>query len=61
MWRDGELVAEETHPIDLMFYFKDELVLMLERAGFREVEVRGGYDGVAPTLEHEFLVFSART
>ena len=45
MWRDGELVAEETHPIDLMFYFKDELVLMLERAGFREVEVRGGYDG----------------
>ena len=44
-----------------MFYFKDELVLMLERAGFREVEVRGGYDGRAPTLEHEFLVFSART
>ena len=61
MWRDGELVAEEAHPIDLMFYFKDELVLMLERAGFREVEVRGGYDGRAPTLEHEFLVFSART
>jgi SAM-dependent methyltransferase len=61
MWRDGELVAEETHPIDLVFYFKDELVLMLERAGFRDVEVRGGYDGGTPTPEHEFLVFSGRT
>ena len=38
MWRDGELVAEETHSIDLMFYFRDELVLMLERAGFRDVD-----------------------
>lgn len=57
-WRDDELVAEEQYPIDLMLYFKDELVLMLERAGFRDVEVRGGYDGAEPTPEHQFLVFS---
>jgi SAM-dependent methyltransferase len=60
IWRDGELVADETHPIDLVFYLRDELVFMLERAGFRDVEVRGGYDGAEPTHEHEFLVFSAR-
>jgi SAM-dependent methyltransferase len=59
MWRDGELVAEETNPIHLMFYFRDELVLMLERAGFRDVDVRGGYDGAEPAPEHEFLVFTA--
>lgn len=59
-WRDDELLAEEQYPIDLMLYFKDELVLMLERAGFREVEVRGAYDGGEPTPEHRFLVFSAK-
>ena len=56
--RTGELVAEEEYPIDLMIYFKDELVMMLERAGFEDVEVRGGYDGGAPTPDHRFLVFS---
>jgi SAM-dependent methyltransferase len=60
IWRDDERVAEETHTIDLMFYFRDELVLMLEAAGFRDIEVRGGYDDAEPTPEHRFLVFTAR-
>ena len=60
MWRDGELVAEERSPIDLMAYFKDELVMMIERAGFRGVEVRGGYEDDAPTPDHDFLVYIAR-
>ena len=33
---------------------------MLERAGFAEVDVRGGYDDEEPTGDHEFLVFIAR-
>jgi SAM-dependent methyltransferase len=60
MWRGGDFVAEDEHRIDLMLYFKDELVLMLERAGFREVEVRGGYDDSEPAPEHDFLVFGGR-
>jgi ubiquinone/menaquinone biosynthesis C-methylase UbiE len=60
MLRDGEVVADETRPIHLAYYFRDELVMMLERAGFNDVEVRGGYDGAEPTPEHEFLVFSGR-
>jgi SAM-dependent methyltransferase len=59
MWRDGELVAEEEHRLDMTLYFRDELVLMLERAGFGDVQVVGGYDGGEPTREHEFLVFVA--
>jgi ubiquinone/menaquinone biosynthesis C-methylase UbiE len=59
-WRGGELVAEEQYPIDLMLYFRDELVMMLERAGFQDVFVRGGYDDEPPTPDHRFLVFSAR-
>src|SRR5207249_10306732 len=42
-WRGGELVAEEVHGLTLSLYFRNELVLMLERAGFVEVDVRGGY------------------
>jgi SAM-dependent methyltransferase len=59
MWREGELVAEEAHSIDLMFYFRDELVMMLERAGFSDVAVCGGYEGAPPAPEHDFLVFRA--
>jgi SAM-dependent methyltransferase len=60
MWRDGELVAEEEHRLQLALYFKHELVLMLERAGFGDVSVRGGYSDDEPSPDHEFLVFVAR-
>ena len=59
-WRDGELVAEERHGLTLSLYFRNELVLMLERAGFVDVDVRGGYDDGPPTPEHRFLVFVAK-
>jgi hypothetical protein len=59
-WREGDVVAEEQHPISLRAYFRDELLLMLERAGFREIEVRGGYADDEPTADHDFLVFVAR-
>ena len=58
-WRDDGLVAEEEHAITIRMYFRDELLLMLERVGFRDVEVRGGYADEEPTAEHEFLVFHA--
>jgi SAM-dependent methyltransferase len=60
MWRDGEPVAEDRYALHMNLYFKNELVLMLERTGFAEVDVRGGYDGGPPTGEHDFLVFVAR-
>ena len=60
MWRDGELVAEEEHHLTMTAYFRNELVLMLERAGFADVEVRGQYNDEAPTPEDDFLVYIAR-
>jgi len=41
----------------MSLYFKDEIVLMLERAGFRDVEVRAAYTDAEPTGEDDFLVF----
>ncbi len=60
MWRDGELVAEEEHRLTERMYFKDELVLMLEQAGFVDVVVCGGNTEEEAAGDHDFLVFSAR-
>ena len=59
-WRDDTIVSEETHALDMRVYFKHELVLMLECAGFRDVEVRAGYTGAEPSGDEDFLVFVAR-
>jgi SAM-dependent methyltransferase len=59
-WRDGVRVAAEEHSISIRGYLRDELLLMLDRAGFRDVDVRGDYTDDRPTPEHEFLVFHAR-
>jgi hypothetical protein len=60
MWRDGALAAEEDHLLNLHMYFRDELLLMLERVGFDDIVVHGGYSEEAATPDHEFLVFVAR-
>jgi hypothetical protein len=60
MWRDGTLVADERHTLTETFYFRHELVLLLERAGFGEVDVRGGHDDRPPSPDDDFLVFVAR-
>jgi SAM-dependent methyltransferase len=60
MWRDDELVAQEEHLLKLTLYFKEELLLLLEAAGFVGVDVRGQYNDAAPTPEDDFLVYVAR-
>ena len=59
-FRGDEEIATETHQLSMRMYLRDELVLLLERAGFSDVDVTGGYDGAPPTPDHEFLVFAAR-
>jgi SAM-dependent methyltransferase len=59
-WADDLLVAEERHELTMRLYFPAELDLLLERSGFAEIEVRGGYDDAPPTAGHDFLVFVAR-
>lgn len=59
-WRAGELVAEETHLLTSNLYFMGEIVMMLEGAGFANVEVRGAYNDQPPTADDAFLVYLAR-
>jgi SAM-dependent methyltransferase len=58
-WLDGQLVAEEHRRLTSNLYFKDELVMMLERAGFGSVDVRGAYHDRAPTGSDDVLVYVA--
>ena len=59
-WVDGELIETEESSIALNIYFKNEVVLMLEHAGFQEIHVTGGLgDEVARPYEDERIVFSA--
>jgi SAM-dependent methyltransferase len=59
-WENGALVAHERHELTMRLYFPAELEMLLERAGFTDIEIRGGYDGAPATSEHDFLVFLAR-
>jgi SAM-dependent methyltransferase len=59
LWRDGALEAEEDHRLDIGLYFKNEVLMMLERAGFADVVVHGDHVEAAPTPEDEFIVFVA--
>jgi SAM-dependent methyltransferase len=59
MWRDGELVAEEEHRLDMTLYFTHELELMLESAGFVDIELFAGYTDAAPTADDDFVVLAA--
>jgi SAM-dependent methyltransferase len=59
-WRDGELEAEERHTLTMNLYFRNELLMMLERAGFTDVVVHGDHTAAAATGDSEFLVFVGR-
>ena len=56
-WRDGTLEAEEDHVLNIGLYFRNELLLMLERAGFADVVVEGDHNDEPATSEDDFIVF----
>jgi SAM-dependent methyltransferase len=60
LWQNGKLLKEEIHTQQLEDYSKNELVLMLEGAGFGEIEIRGDYSEELATADHKTLIFVAR-
>ncbi len=58
-WRDEVLEAEEDHVLNIGLYFKNELLLMLERAGFGVV-VEGDHNDAEATSDDDFIVFIAK-
>ena len=60
IWRHGDVVAEETHRLIENQYFAQELLLMLEVAGFRELEMVGAYGGAPATADDSQIVIIGR-
>jgi SAM-dependent methyltransferase len=60
LWRDGELVEEEVHTQRYEEYGINELLLLLELAGFDDVQIYGDYRDEPATADHRDLVFVAR-
>lgn len=60
LWRGAERVAEEEYTMVTTRYFRNEVLLMLELAGFEDVTVHGGYTDAVATADDTFLVFVAR-
>jgi SAM-dependent methyltransferase len=58
-WVSGALVASEEYTLRGHMYFKNELLLMLSIAGFREMTVRGDYTDEPATSDHAELIFTA--
>lgn len=60
LYRAGQLVAEERGRLEESLYFHNELLLMLEQAGFTDVTVQEGYTGTAVTAEDTMPIYIAR-
>jgi SAM-dependent methyltransferase len=59
LWRDGQMEREEVHTLRERWHFPTELRLMLETAGFVDIELEGGYEHRPPTADDAFVVFTA--
>jgi SAM-dependent methyltransferase len=60
LWRGDTLLEEEIHTQKLDDYSKNELVLMLERAGFEDIQLFGDFSDEPATADHKDLIFIAR-
>ena len=58
-WSGGKLTASEEYTLHGDFYLKNELLLMLKVAGFREIMVHGNYTDEPATADHEEIIFTA--
>ena len=60
VWRDGRLAREEVHVMRERWMFPTEMRLMLQVAGFGDIDLEGGYEHRPPTADDAFVVFTAR-
>ena len=58
-WREGKRSPETPHELVENLYSEREVVALLDRAGFVDIEVVGGYHGGPPNGDEQFLVYVA--
>jgi SAM-dependent methyltransferase len=60
LWRGGQIVKEETYSLKENLYFAQEILRLLDEAGFRDVSVEKGYTGLPATPDDGMVSFVAR-
>ena len=60
LFRDDQIVEEQIHTQRYEEYGKNELLLMLEKAGFSNIQLFGDYSDQPATSDHSTVVFVAR-
>jgi SAM-dependent methyltransferase len=60
LWRDGQVVTEETYSLSENWYFAQEILLLLEGAGFQDLTVEGNYTRRPATVDDGMVTFTAR-
>jgi SAM-dependent methyltransferase len=57
--KDGRIIESELHTMTLRWYFKYEMLMMLERAGFRNIFISGDYSDSPATAFSSETVYCA--
>ena len=60
LFKDGQLAADDTYTLQSNYYFRHEMQLLLEKAGFTVDAVKGDWTDDDATAEHDALVYFAR-
>jgi SAM-dependent methyltransferase len=60
LFKDKKLVADETRTLTSNYYFRNEMRMMLEKAGFTVEAEKGDWTDEAATAEHDVIVYFAR-
>jgi SAM-dependent methyltransferase len=60
LWKGEEQLAQDKHELQLVAYFPSEVGMMLERAGFTDIQVLGDHEHREARPDDDFLVFTAR-
>jgi SAM-dependent methyltransferase len=59
LWHGGGIVKEESYSLRENLYFAQEILLLLDEAGFRDAAVEGGYTGRPATADDGMVAFTA--
>ena len=59
LFHQGQIVKEEEYSLRINIYFVQEILLMLDEAGFRDVSVEAGYTGRPATVDDGMVTFVA--
>jgi SAM-dependent methyltransferase len=61
LFKDGQLAADDTYALQSNYYFRHEMQLLLEKAGFTVDAVKGDWTDDDATAEHDALIYFARS